>query len=133
MINQAVHLSPLQNLAARWRVMGLIAVAIGRQISLMKKMRSTRGVQQANLLEAWLFTALVNLAADLTAHSAGAARRSRPDQRAFEHLASIYRALMALVLLVRHLRRALTARFEWLAALSAFAGRATFHRSSATG
>ena len=95
--------SPLLALAERWRVLGLMAVALARHVSLMTKMRAN-GAAEAGLLEAFLYRAIVQISRDITACSARGATLSRAEKDALQYLKLVYTVLMMLALLMRQMR-----------------------------
>jgi len=105
--------SGLQTLAARWRIWGKVLVVLARQVSLANKMGAHCGLRQAEMLEASVYVALVQISADIAAVTAEGAPENKADEDALKHLHSIHVALAVLALLVSQLRRD----------LEAFAGR----------
>ncbi len=93
----------LSSLAERWRVLGLMAVALARHVSLMTKMRAN-GAAEAGLLEALLYQAIVQISRDITACSARAATLSCAEKDALQYLKLVYTTLMMLALLMRQMR-----------------------------
>ena len=105
--------SPLQALAIYWQIWGLIAVAMGRQVSLLKKMSAQEAGIKAEILEAWLYRALAQLAGEIAAQSdAGPLNAAEAD--ALEYLKSVYFNLLQLALLMSQIRRdMMSADFGW--------------------
>ena len=116
MTHSPAPLSPLLALAARWRVLGLLAVMFARQVSLAAKMRAD-GAAEAGLLEAFLYRAILQLSRDITHYSAHAGSLSPEEQTALEYLTSVYTHLMMLVLLIRQMRADFEQAAEAYAAL----------------
>jgi len=120
-------LSPPQALAAHWRVFALMAVALGRHVSMMKKMGARGGAAQAELLEAWAYHALVQLSQQIAQHS-GNGDLSPEDAEALAYLKTVYTCAALLALLMRQLKNEMRLQTEgwaskteyapiWLAAL----------------
>ncbi len=109
MANASAPLTPIQLLAVQWRVLGMLAVAIGRRISLATKMRSRAGVAEAEMLEAWLYAAIVTLSRQIAAHTDQGAELSPEDAEALNYLKTVYTHLSILALLTAQMRRDLEA------------------------
>ena len=97
--------SPLIALALQWRALGMLAVAIGRQISLASKMRSNAGLHQAELLEAWLYAATLQIARQISDYSNRGAPTCPEEARALEYLKTVYTYLSILTLWTAQMRR----------------------------
>ena len=98
-------LSPLVALALQWRALGILAVAIGRQISLASKMRSNAGLHQAELLEAWLYAATLTIARQISDYSGHGAPACPEEARALDYLKTVYTYLSILALWAAQMRR----------------------------
>jgi len=79
------------------------------------KMGARGGAAPAAMLEAWLYCALVELSAEIAAHSGKPACPA--DAEALEYLKTVHTLLSILALLITQLRRNLE---SWAAALSGF-------------
>ena len=108
----ALPLSPIHILAAQWRVLGMMAVAIGRQVSLATKMRSRAGVHEAEMLEAFLYAALVKLSRQIAVYSENGVPTCPEEARALEYLKSVHIHLSILALLITQMRRDLEAETD---------------------
>ena len=111
------RLLSLESLAARWRVFAMMLVAFARQITLAEKQGALGDVRKAELLEAVLYAALVQLSSEITA-AANAPRRTRAEAAAFVYLKTAHALLGVLALMVRRVKAALRALAERLAALA---------------
>lgn len=110
--------SPLLALAAQWQVLSLLAVAIGRRVSLAAKMRSRAGAFEAEMLEAFLYTALIKLSHQIAAYSDTGAPLCPEEAKALDYLKSVHMQLSVLTLLTAHMRRELEAVTGRLAAFA---------------
>lgn len=107
----------LDALAVKWRTLGMMAVAFARQIVMAEKMRAHSGAAKAELLEAWLYAALVQLSADIAA--ASDIRRPNKDERyALTYLKTAHALLSVLVLTISEIRRQLDRAAERLSNLA---------------
>ena len=95
--------SSLFALAARWRVLGLMAVMFARRVSLMTKMRSD-GASEAAMLEAFLYRAIIQISRDIAIYSEPRAALTDEERQALQYLDIAYTFLMVLALLMRQLR-----------------------------
>ena len=119
--------TPARGLKARavyWRVVSMLLLAMAQRVSLAAKMRNHSDAAFAHLLEAALYTALIDLSADIAAHTAADTARSQEDKDALAYLKIAHALLGVTALLIRQLRTDLeiaAARFAALAgpALSA--------------
>ncbi len=116
----------LQRLALKWQVLGMMLVALAREISLAHKMHAEAGVRKAELLEAALYAGLVQLSGDIAAQTSGKAR-SREDETTIAYLSTVHKLLGALALLIRQLKADLEAasaiRPRWQASWQPFLKR----------
>ncbi len=101
--------SPILALAAQWQVLGMLAVAIGRRVSLATKMRARAGVHEAEMLEAWLYAALVQLSGQITELSGPRAPTCPEEARALDYLKTVQAMLGVLALMIAQMRRDLAA------------------------
>lgn len=95
--------SPLIALAARWRVLSVMAVMFARHICLLDKMRAA-GARDAALLEAFLYRAIIQISRDISMHSADKAALTDEEREALQYLDIAYTYLMVLALLMRQMR-----------------------------
>ena len=100
MIATPTPFTPLQALAGQWRVLAVMLVAFARQVSLAHKMRSEAGLHKAELLEAALYAALVQLSAEISAASQKPLR-NRADKDALAYLKTVHALLGVTALMVR--------------------------------
>ena len=103
MTTTATPFTPLQALAGQWRVLAVMLVALARQVSLAHKMRSEAGLHKAELLEAALYAALVQLSAEISAASQKPLR-NRADKDALAYLETVHALLGVTALLVREFK-----------------------------
>ena len=115
--------SPLQALAMKWQMLAVMLVALAREVSLAHKMRAGAGVPKAELLEAALYAALVQLSGDIAAASASP-DRSAADEDARLYLKTAHALLGVTALLIRQLKADLEAARAVRAAL---AGKPAFY------
>lgn len=97
------HLSALERLAVRWQTIGLILVALARQVSMAHKQRAHGGAEKAGMLEAAIMVALVELAKELDTVSDTPQSLNPRDQNAVEFLKTLQALLGVLALLIRQL------------------------------
>ena len=124
-------LSPLQALAAKWQALGLIAALFARHITLAEKMRAEAGIHKADILEAWLYAALVALSSDIAAASAGHRKLNSDDADALAYLKTAHALLSVLALLVAGIKRKLSAHSERWATLMGAPSAFAPHRQDA--
>ena len=108
----------LQALAVQWQAIGLLLAAMARRVSLAKKMRAQGEAAFARELEAALYTALIKLSADITAHAAPSKPRTQADENALAYLKHLHALLGVIALLVRQMRLDLEVSAERLARLA---------------
>ena len=118
MLPNAPFRSPLARLAARWSLFAMMLVALARQVIAARRQGALGGVRQAELLEAALYTALVQLSADIAAAAKADARASPEDEAALVQLKTVHALLGVTALMTRQLKADLQALAEWLAMLS---------------
>jgi len=116
-------LSPLKALADHWCLFALMAVALGRHVSMMNKLGAHRGAAQAELLEAWAYHALVQLSLQIAEHSRGG-KLSPEDAKALAYLKTVYTCLALLALLMSQIKLDLSAAKDGWARHNQFAGAA---------
>lgn len=113
-------LSPLRALALKWQVLSIMFTAMARRVSLATKMQNHSDAAFAQMLEAAIYTALIELSADIAAHSARDEALSKEDRDAMAYLKAAHALLGVMALLIRQLRTDLetaAARFAALAGL----------------
>ena len=131
MITTSVSHTPMQALAAQWRVLGMMLVAFARQITLAHKMRAAAGERKAEALEAALFTALVQLSSDITAAALQEEELSADDQSALAYLKTVHALLGVLALMIRQIKVDLAGAAERWAKLNVRVAHVHTQRSSA--
>ena len=109
--------SAILSLALKWRALGMVAVAYARQIVLLKKMRAYSAAAQAELLEAWIYAALVRLSSDI---AEGSEQRilSADEQNALSYLKTVHALLSVLALTLSVIRGELARAAQRLAQLA---------------
>ena len=115
--------SPLDSLTERWCVIGLMLVALARRVSMANKLRAQSGVPLAGMIEAQIFTSLVQLSAEIGAHAD--ASLSPEEERALTSLKTVHALLSVLALMCRQIRCDLSAAAARLAALAGEAMRSS--------
>lgn len=85
-------------------MLGLMAVAFARRITLAQKMNVQSGANKAGLLEAWIYAALVQLSADIAAGSIQE-RRTAAEREALAYLNTVHTLLSILALTLSVIRR----------------------------
>ena len=93
----------LSLLAARWRVLGLMAVMFARRVSLMTKMCGD-GASEAAVLEAFLYRAIIQISRDIATYSEPRGALTDEERQALQYLDIAYTFLMVLALLMRQMR-----------------------------
>lgn len=111
------HMSGLQALAARWRILGLLAVAFAREVLSLKRRGAPDAIRKAEILEAWLFAAIIQISEDVKTHAPDAETLSDTDAEARHYLNVVYTYLMILALFVRQLASDMRVATEAFAAL----------------
>ena len=96
--------SRLRALATRWSLIGMMLIALARDISLAHKQRGHWGIAKAEMLEAAIYCALMSLSRDIADHGCAPNARSPDDEAAFRHLKTVHAMLGVTALLVRQLR-----------------------------
>ena len=96
----------------------MMLVALARQVIAARRQGALGGVRQAELLEAALYTALVQLSADIAAAAKADARASPEEAAALVQLKTVHALLGVVALMTRQLKADLQALAEWLAALA---------------
>ena len=100
------HKSQLPALALAWRALGLMAVAFARRMIRQQRLGAHGAAQQAEMLEAWCYTALVQISAQIAAYSE---ETSLSDEEAhgLSRLKALSVSLMLIALVASHIRQAL--------------------------
>lgn len=96
----------------------MMLIGFARDISLAHKMRARAGVRKAEYLEAVLFSALVQLSADIVSAESPEGPLSKSDETALADLKTIHALLGVITLMVRQLKADLMDLAERFAALS---------------
>ena len=109
--------NPLSLITRRWHLLGLMAVAVAREITLMQKMRARSGAHKAALLEAWIYAAVVKLSANISAAS-DLPRLEADERAALAQLKTLHQILLILALLMSEIRREFAAEDERLSKLA---------------
>lgn len=107
----------LQSLAARWCVWAQVLIALARRVSMSHKQMAHGGAAEAEMVEAQLYVALVQVSADISHYAARKKHLSRADKQALAYLHKVRTMLSIVALLVRQLRADLQAMAETLKAL----------------
>jgi len=98
------YISPVMALIIQWRALALMAVAMGRKMSLETKRDPRAAVQTAERLEVWLRFALFTLVGELAAlHADGEDHWHHSEE--VQYLRQITGALAALALLTAKIKR----------------------------
>ena len=116
--NEGAPACGLRALAAYWCVLSMMLVAKARRVSLATKMRDQSEAAFAQMLEAAIYTALIQLAAEIAAHDECGVVRTREDEDALAYLRTVHALLGVLALLIRQLRSDLDAVAERRARLA---------------
>ena len=111
------HTSHVQSLAVQWSLLAMKAVAFARQVSMMTKMGSHSGARKAELLEAWIYAALIKLSADI-ARASDTHHSSKDDRAALAHLKTVHAMLSMVALLMAAIKRDLSCAAEMLLRLA---------------
>ncbi len=111
------HPNPLSFITRRWQLLGLMAVAFAREITLMQKMRARSGAHKAALLEAWIYAAAVKLSADISVAS-DLPRLEADERAALAQLKTLHQILLILALLISEIKREFAAEEERLSKLA---------------
>ena len=109
--------SPLEQLAIQWSLFGQLLVVFARQVVLADKLCASGGIRKAELLEAAIYAALIQLSAEI----ARAKPRGEKDRAALAHLKTVHALLSVMALMVRQLKADFQARVDAFAALSSTA------------
>lgn len=117
-MNLKSTLSPLQKLAAKWRVISQMLTQLARTVTMSHKQMSHGGARQGEMIEAQIYCALVSLSGIIAAYAVNEHRLSRTDREALMYLRTVYGLLGVIALMIRQLRTELEAAAERLAKLS---------------
>jgi len=109
MTQNIASLSKVQSLILQWRALALMAVAMGRQMSLLNKVDPRGALQIAELLEVWLSFALFTLVGELAAMQADDDDHWQHSDEV-QYLRQITAALAALAMLTAKIKRQLLKR-----------------------
>ena len=100
------HKSQLPALALAWRALGLMAVAFARRIIRQQRLGAHGAGQQAEMLEAWCYTALVQISAQIATYSEETSL-SDGEAHGMSRLKALSVSLMLIALVASHIKQAL--------------------------
>lgn len=105
------HLPALNRLAARWRWLGLYAVAFARMILRLETGNVQKAHKNAEMLEAWCYAASVELSREISALP-GDDDLPEAAEPTVRYLKAVAFTLMQLALVARYFRERMAARLN---------------------
>ena len=104
MTKSCSHKARYQTLAARWRVLGLMALAIARACLPQQNSRVSQPSYQLGMLETWLRFALCQLPQEIAQTCRAGEPANEAEQEALYRLYTLLRALAQILLIVQMLK-----------------------------